>query len=293
MNNDNIPTYRLPTTTTLELPLLVSRLNPAHSTGWDSVPDRHTFYAIFWITAGQGQHVIDFVAHDIRPNSLFLLCPNQTHFFEVSEPIAGHTLFFNEQIVYRNTHTRQMAKLFYLAEQQPAYYPTATQSDIVTGTMAQLYREFHADEAGRVEAISHLVQFLFIQIQRIYNLAVLGGHSEAETKLTAEFQHLVGQQFATHHRLNDYANQLGVSTGYLNSQVKTVTGRSAAEHIRQRILVEAMRLLTHTEMSAAEIAWQIGFKDNAYFGRFFKRETGQTPLTFRRTRYEKYHLLHK
>lgn len=289
MTQDTIPTYRLPTTTTLELPLVVSRLMPDRSVEWDSVPDRHTFYAIFWITGGGGQHVIDFTRHDIRPNSLFLLRPNQTHFFDVRQPIDGHTLFFNETVVYRDTLTRQMAKLFYLTEQHPAYYPTPRQSDGLTTTMAQLHREFHADDMERVDAISHLIQYLFIQIQRIYQQAVLDGHTEAETKLTAEFQHLVAQQFATHHRLNEYASQLGVSSGHLNSQVKAVTGRPASAHIRQRIVVEAMRLLTHTELSAAEIAWQIGFKDNAYFGRFFKREIGQTPLAFRRQRYEKYH----
>jgi AraC-like DNA-binding protein len=150
--------------------------------------------------------------------------------------------------------------------------------------LRQLYDEFHADEAGRVEAISHLLQFLFIHIQRIYQESVSADNTETETRLTAEFQYLVGQQFAHHHRLSDYATQLGVSTGYLNARVKAVTGRTAAEHIRQRIVIEAMRLLTHTDMSAAEIALQIGFKDNAYFGRFFKRETGHTPLTFRQTR---------
>lgn len=284
-----IPTYRLPTTTSLELPLVAARLNPEQSLEWDTVPDRHTFYAIFWIREGMGKHFIDFVAHEIRPNSLFIMRPNQTHFFDVTASIDGYTLFFTEEIIYNNPFSQQVMKLFYVAEQHPAYYPSAERAQHLTETMRHIYTEFQQKQAGFVEALNQLSQFLLIQLQRIYRDRIFAGRTEAESQLTAEFQHLVGQHFATLHRLSEYAERLNVSASYLNMRVKSVTGRSAATHIRRRIVMEAMRLLTHTEMSAAQIAQTIGFEDSSYFGRFFKRETGQTPIAFRRSSYGKYH----
>ena len=68
-------------------------LEPIDSLTWDQVPDRHTFYALFWIVEGGGSHHIDFDRYAIRPNSLFLMRPGQTHYFAVDEAIRGYTCF--------------------------------------------------------------------------------------------------------------------------------------------------------------------------------------------------------
>jgi len=59
-------------------------------------------------------------------------------------------------------------------------------------------------------------------------------------------------------------------------------GRSAGEVIRDRVLLEAKRLLTNAGMTATEIAYELNFQDNSYFNRFFKKYEGVTPDEFRR-----------
>lgn len=283
-----IPTYRLPTTTGLTLPMLTSRLEPADSLTWDQTPDRHTFYALFWIVEGAGWHHIDFDAYEIRPNSLFLMRPGQTHFFNVQQAISGYNFFFNEDWLHLDNVSRQTAKLFYMVEQRPVLYPNPEQSSLLTQAFEQSLYEFSSVRLGKAEALQCLFQLLLIHVQRAHHQAHMLNHTEAESHLSTEFYHLVGQQFNTTHRLADYARALGVSTGYLNRKVKAATGMAAGHLIRQRLLIEAKRLLVHTDQSATEIAHTIGFEDSAYFGRFFKRATGVTPLSFRRTWYKKY-----
>ena len=77
---------------------------------------------------------------------------------------------------------------------------------------------------------------------------------------------------------------------HLRNSVKEKTGRSPGHILRQEIALEAKRLLIHSELTAAEIGFKLGFDDPSYFGRFFKRESGLSPTAFRQRIIEKYQL---
>jgi len=82
---------------------------------------------------------------------------------------------------------------------------------------------------------------------------------------------------------------LNISAGHLSEVVKDQSGKSAITHIHERLVLEAKRLLFHTENSIKEVAFQLGFEDASYFNRFFKRITGNTPLDYRSSNREMYH----
>lgn len=73
-----------------------------------------------------------------------------------------------------------------------------------------------------------------------------------------------------------------ISLKVLNQAVKEYTGIPCGEYIRSKTIIEAKRLLSYTGMNSNEIATNLGFEDAAYFSRFFKRETGFTPIVFRK-----------
>jgi YesN/AraC family two-component response regulator len=79
----------------------------------------------------------------------------------------------------------------------------------------------------------------------------------------------------------DYAEVLNISVAYLNECVKNVTGFSVSHHIQQRIILEAKRLLYHSDNSVKEIAAELGYDDYPYFSRLFVKVAGITALTFR------------
>lgn len=89
--------------------------------------------------------------------------------------------------------------------------------------------------------------------------------------------------------MRESARHLGVSEGYLSEAVKTSTGRTPGELIRQTRVHEAKRLLLRTELSVRQVAGRVGFGDAAYFCRFFRRETGASPGDFRRGRGDIHH----
>ena len=80
-----------------------------------------------------------------------------------------------------------------------------------------------------------------------------------------------------------YAKKLKVNVKLLNETIKEITHLSCGEFIRSKTVEEAKRLLKYDPMTCNEIADYLGFTDPAYFSRFFKREVGVSPRTFRDT----------
>ncbi len=99
--------------------------------------------------------------------------------------------------------------------------------------------------------------------------------------LTARFLSLVNDNYRTQHRLEFYANQMCLTPKYLSATTKQVTGHTASQWINIFLIGEAQNLLTNSTMSVAEIADTLGFSNQSFFGKFFKRHTGKSPLAYR------------
>ena len=100
------------------------------------------------------------------------------------------------------------------------------------------------------------------------------------------FKTLLELNFKTSKKPTVYAQALNISTVYLNECVKNTTGYSVSYQIQQRIILEAKRLLYHSNQSVKEIATELVYEDYAYFSRLFTKITGMTALTFRKKNLE-------
>lgn len=99
--------------------------------------------------------------------------------------------------------------------------------------------------------------------------------------VTKAFKDLLERNFVTAKRPTEYAQQLNISSPYLNECVKNTTGHSVSHHIQQRIILEAKRLLYHSDISVKEIAAELGYDDYPYFSRLFTKVSGMSALAFR------------
>jgi AraC-like DNA-binding protein len=100
--------------------------------------------------------------------------------------------------------------------------------------------------------------------------------------LVSQFQQLVDHYFKQEHSVEFYAQRLGLTGKALTTKLSKAIGKSAGAVIQERCLIEAKRLLAHSDLSIAEIGYQIGYEDPNYFARFFRRKTGHTPGEFRK-----------
>ncbi|MCW3106192.1 MAG: AraC family transcriptional regulator, partial [Segetibacter sp.] len=112
-----------------------------------------------------------------------------------------------------------------------------------------------------------------------------GKPSRFET-VTKAFNEILERNYSTAKRPAEYAGKLNISTPYLNECVKNTTGYSVSYHIQQRVILEAKRLLYHSNKSVKEIATELGFDDYPYFSRLFTKVAGVTALAFRNKNFD-------
>jgi AraC family transcriptional activator of pobA len=96
------------------------------------------------------------------------------------------------------------------------------------------------------------------------------------------FRQLIESQYLKHWPVARYARSLALSETSLNRLCRRLAGATAFDLIQQRLALEARRRLVYAGSSVSGIAAELGFKDPAYFCRFFRRHNGSSPLNFRR-----------
>lgn len=92
---------------------------------------------------------------------------------------------------------------------------------------------------------------------------------------------LIEAHYQEHARVAFYARRLGITAAHLNALCRAAVGKSALGLVHERVLLEAKRNLVYTSMTIGQVADAAGFKDPAYFTRFFTRATGRSPRAFR------------
>jgi AraC family transcriptional regulator, transcriptional activator of pobA len=108
------------------------------------------------------------------------------------------------------------------------------------------------------------------------------GFTTPQQIILQKYIQLVNNFYLEKRTIEEYAAILNVTSNYLSQSVKKASGKNASGFINDRILAEAKSLIRFTQLDIAEIAYQLNFTDPANFGKFFKKNTDQTPLAFRK-----------
>jgi AraC-like DNA-binding protein len=244
-------------------------------------PHRHSFYTFILVTGGSGSHDIDFNTYDLKPNRLFLIAPGQVHAWNQLINVKGFVVLFTDSFVALSKGRKLMSNWPLFRLDQPCYIdlsPTASES---------WQEEFRFMESEAIlqdsfsrDAIFYSIGTLLVRASRLYSH--LMPTENVHQDLLFSFQELIEQHFISKRTPKEYAALLNITPNHLNAICKKKSGKSAGGLIRQRVLLEAKRLLAHTKLSVSEIAYQLNFADNSYFGRYFKKYMRITPENFRK-----------
>jgi AraC-like DNA-binding protein len=249
-------------------------------------PHKHNFFILLFVTKGTGNHTIDFKEYPVRPNSVFFLTPGQVHSWQLSNDSEGFIIFFSPEFyLLKFPHKKLYGFPFFntLLHQPLLFLPEAELTPLLH--IVQCMREEHTQQRlMKEDVIRASLDILLILLMR--NFEAQQKDQQVPAVMPPQLQQLINlidQHYREHPPVSFYADQLHMTAKHLNDSCKRATGKTTSELIQERVLLEARRLLVHSDLSVTQVAAALGYFDNAYFFRFFKKHTGQTPEQFRST----------
>jgi AraC-like DNA-binding protein len=228
--------------------------------------------------------VIDSVKYEVRPGTLFFMSPGQVHDFALSDDTVGFTINFSAEffaLQLQNKNALHEIPVYALEQRIQALYLDEAQADDMRATFEAIHDEYHREQFGAQDMIRSYLYILLVKASRLADPGSAADASRRSHLLSRRFKALLEEHVTTVQSAGDYAQRLQVTERALNEATRRALGQTAAQLIRDRLVLEAKRLLAHSEVSITAVATQLAFDDPAYFSRWFKKHAGRTPLEFR------------
>lgn len=248
-------------------------------------PHKHNFYHLVLFTSGSGTHSIDFNHFEVKPMHLYFMVPGQVHTWEFTEETDGYVVNFSrdffQSFLLRPDFLNTFSFFSGMVQDGVIQLSEALGLEIA-GFLEKLFDQVNERKILQKDLLSVMLLYVFMRIEQevspqekrkipVYNYTIL-----------KNFQGLIEKHYAKMRLPKDYADLLYITPNHLNALCKENLGMQAGEVIRNRILLEAKRMLVSQGMSISEISYELSFNDNSYFTKFFKKLTGSTPEEFRR-----------
>ncbi len=259
-------------------------------------PHGHDFYLILLVTKGFGNHTIDFLEYEVSEGAMFVVSPGQIHQWNVSEDVDGYILFFTKDFFLHDFNTDRLINFpfFNSTFSSPYVQLNNEEREEIALKYKLIYKEYQHRSLKYQEMIRMYLNAMFIELSRIYpEIEGKGKLYGYDLLQLHRYEALVDKYFKMHRPISCYSKKMNITDRQLNYLCKKTVGKKPSEIMTDRIILEAKRLIIHSDLSIASIAEELNYKDNSYFIRLFKRITKQTPEQFRNeqySRYEKYWL---
>lgn len=275
-----VPLHRLQVPAPQQLPFAMGSFDAVGPLSRAPFPHRHTFYEIVFVTGGRGAHVIDLSRWELRPPHLCFVVPGQVHYWENATDLHGRVILFTEDFLLDHPGDRDLLRGL---GERPWFSPTGDDASSLARLVADMECEYRAGQAGFASVLRAYLHVLVVRASRLAEpLARRPDPAGRPALVTQEFLRLLARPGPEVWSVRSCAAGIQVSVGYLNEAVKQTTGRTPGQLVRQVRTHEAKRLLARTDLTVRQVAAGVGFADPAYFCRFFRRETGLSPGSFRR-----------
>ena len=247
---------------------------------------RSDHYKIFFVENGSGNYQIDFNEFTIDNAGIFCLSPGQVLTVKAELISSAYQIIFNQDFYCVEAHGKEIAcnGVLFNNVHRATFIPLGEQDKAVFREYLEKMIEELSQPGSAHKAMleSYLKLFMIeaLRRQRV-DLSVASGNGNGENRLVGDYIALVDKHFREIHSVSDYAERLFVSPKSLAKRLNALGHKTPKEILRDRIVLEAQRDLRYSDKSVKEIAFDLGFDDPAYFTRYFKKATGQSPLNYK------------
>ena len=254
-------------------------------------PFRIPFFQVALVESGSGEVHADGVKYDLDKFTLFFNQPNQILYWDVSNDWKGYYLNIDESFytVRLDGYLRLYDFPFFKTYRSDIHLER-TEAEMMLEIMAKIDDEYTNPTPYTIPIIKSLISTVLSYSIRFHERAF---HDEKVQKnadsLGVRFKNAVHGHLnklilnlgAEAKSVSEYSDELAVTPSHLSETIKKELGQTPTDYINERTIKEAQKLLRSTDLQIKEIAYLLKFKDTSYFGRLFRKTSGQTPAQYR------------
>ena len=249
-------------------------------------PAYKEYIKILYLPAGY-QLKVDFTCYDTQQPTLFFVSPNQYLELEGTGQERGYFIFYNRDFYCIQIHDQEVAcdgLLFNNIRNMPKVELSEGENAFLSGVFQEMLQEFNLNDHSLEEMVRTYLKQVLIRATRSWKRQHLTPDitdQQTDLEFFRKFTRLVEEHYKVKHTVADYADLLCLAPKTITHKFNRLRLPQPNEVIKNRIILEAKRLLAHTSLTAKEIAYHLGYDDPAYFSRLFMTKTGESPSSFR------------
>lgn len=253
---------------------------------WEIQVHRHdAFVQLLCLTAGSGEVRLNGARIPAQAPCLIVVPAGAAHGFRFAPDVDGPVVTATQKVLESLAGLLMPELLTTIRTPRVIELPADDTLEALMPLFGAIERESRTDRSGQTAAGMALLTALLVQVARLAGPSArdAGGATTGARKQRqiGQFKALLDRHFREHRPVQSYADTMGLTAGQLSRICREVLGMSALDVINARLVHEAQRELVYTVGSVKQLAAELGFEDDAYFSRFFKRHTGLSPRDFR------------
>lgn len=250
-------------------------------------PARTNYFAVYFIESGAGRFFADAASFAFGPGNLLFFVPYQHIRLIIDGSLKGTIIEFHANFLCVETFHAE-AGCSGILFNDPYGVPLVVLDERGMDEVSNLIDLIDKEQCERALAFQEVMlaylKILLITAARLKtsgNSACENGMIDPRNPTLIELRELIEENYCTLHSPADYAKSLHMTAKTLGRIVREHLGTTLTELIRGRILIHAKWQLLHTLKPVKEIARELGFSDELYFSRLFRKATGYSPTFFR------------
>jgi AraC family transcriptional regulator, transcriptional activator of pobA len=230
---------------------------------------------------------VDFQTFSLESDALLFINPKVKIQFLHNQENKEVLLHFNRDFYCIEIHDQEVACdgiLYNNVFEVPFIELNEIQASGIRGIIEEIQFEMENEDANTEEILRIFLKLIILKSTRIWKEKhrLSEDESRQDVHFLRKFSKLVEENYKTHHTVADYAEMLFITPKSLSKKIGLLSKETPNDIIKNRIILESKRLLAHTNMTVKEIAYSLNYEDDAYFVRFFTKNTGISPMSFRK-----------
>jgi AraC-like DNA-binding protein len=230
--------------------------------------------------------------YDFDEGGLSFISPNQIiTAIDGEADYGGYTLLIHPDFIRNYPLGKNIKKYgFFSYSVTEALYLSEKEKKVIIGLFQNIEQELDSaiDQISQDVLVSQ-VELLLNYSKRFYSRQFIT-RKMASNELLVRFEEMLANYFNVDKPLlnglptvDELAADLNVSSHYLSDMLRTLTGRNTRQHIHDKLIEKAKELLSTSNLSVSEVAYQLGFEHPQSFSRLFKSKTKVSPVDFRQS----------